>query len=391
MPLCKKCGLILAANDKVCRGCGTPVESTAQSPQPPQFPTSSMPESTPLPKPTGLSYSSPLSSAPPPIPSAPPVTPSAPPPSPSFAAPPPIPSTPFSTPAAPPPTPSFAAPPPLPSTATEATKMTGTTHGTYPPPPTAPMVATPSQPPAHQPPPPPASSVAEPPQPSATQPPPPPSPSVAEPPQPPAPQQPVEQPEEPKPEEPKPIRPKPFKPGGGSKLPPNLDIDNQPVSGVRKPYQQQQEQPPMAQPLDMGQVPPMANPPNKEQPVNQPFTPPHPQAPNPDDKFDSGLLWAILALVFCCNPIAIASIILSIIASAAHKNGEIEKARKYASISKKVTLAAIIISILYFYFGIKNPVDDNGTVYTPKVQIENNQAQQKPGKKVFVKKPQIRI
>lgn len=351
MPLCKKCGLILAASDKVCRGCGTSVEPTAQSPQPPQFPTSSMPESAPLPKPTGLSYSSPLSSAPPPIPSASPVTPSAPPPSPSFATPPPIPSSPLSTPAAPPPTPSFAAPPPLPSTATEATKMTGTTHGTYPPPPPTPMVSTSSQPSAPQPPPPPAQPDAE---------------TLKLP----ALQRPAEQADEPIR-----IRPKAFKPGDGSKLPPNLDIDKQPVSGVRKPYQPQQQQPPMAQPLDMAQVPPMAKPPIKEQPIYQPFTPPSSEAPNPGDKFDSGLIWAILVLILCCNPIAIASIVLSAIAGGEFKRGDIENAQKHAKLSKIITLIAAILSILSGIAVSMVPTDDSPNTNNSLIQQEETDEQ----------------
>ncbi len=344
MPLCKKCGLILAASDKVCRGCGTPVEPTAQTPQPPQFPSSSMLESAPLPKLSGLPYSSPLSSAPPPIPSAPPVTPSAspvtpsaPPPSPSFAAPPPIPSTPLSTPAAPPPTPSFGAPPPLPTTGTSGISGTST--------PAAPPPVPNTQPAASPAPPPPAA----------------PAPPAEEILKLPTPQQPASQPEEPIR-----IRPKAFKPGGGSKLPSNLDIDNQPVSGVRRPYQPQQ-QPPMTQPLNMAQVPPMANPPIKEQPVYRPFTPPTPQPPNSNGSLNTGLGWAVLALFPCCgfNIFAIIAIVLSVIAGGEYKRGEYEIATKHAKTSKTLTIIAVIFAIVIWLIILSIPTDDAKEVNTP--------------------------
>ena len=166
----------------------------------------------------------------------------------------------------------------------------------------------------------------------------------------PTPQQPASQPEEPIR-----IRPKAFKPGGGSKLPSNLDIDNQPVSGVRRPYQPQQ-QPPMAQPLNMAQVPPMANPPIKEQPVYQPFTPP--QAPPSNGNFSSGLVWAILTLIFCCNPLSIASVVLSAIATGEFKSGDLESAQKHAKLSKIITIIAIALSILSAIAFSMIPVDE---------------------------------
>ena len=144
---------------------------------------------------------------------------------------------------------------------------------------------------------------------------------------------------------------------GGSKLPPNLDIDNQPVSGVRKPYQQQQpQQPPMAQPLNMAQVPPMANPPIKEQPVYQPFTPP--QAPPSNGNFSSGLVWAILTLIFCCNPLSITSVVLSAIATGEFKSGDLESAQKHAKLSKIITIIAIALSILSAIAFSMIPVDE---------------------------------
>ena len=156
---------------------------------------------------------------------------------------------------------------------------------------------------------------------------------------------------------------------GGSKLPPNLDIDNQPVSGVRKPYQQQQpQQPPMAQPLNMAQVPPMENPPIKEQPVYQPFTPP--QAPPSNGNFSSGLVWAILTLIFCCNPLAIASVILSAIATGEFKSGDVESAQKHAKLSKIITIIAIALSILSGIAFSMIPVDETTTTEEEIEQID---------------------
>ena len=140
-------------------------------------------------------------------------------------------------------------------------------------------------------------------------------------------------------------------------MPPNLDIDKQPVSGVRKPYQQQQ--PPMAQPINMTQVPPMANPPIKEQPVYQPFTPPTQQSQNANGSFSTGMVWAILVLILCCNPIAIASIVLSAIAGGEFKRGDIENAKTHASLSKKITIAAVIISIIFSVIVSMIPTDNS--------------------------------
>ena len=103
----------------------------------------------------------------------------------------------------------------------------------------------------------------------------------------------------------------------------------------------------MAQPINMAQVPPMANPPIKEQPVYQPFTPPTAQPPNSNGSFSTGMVWAILVLILCCNPIAIASIVLSAIAGAEFKRGDIANAQKHASLSKKITIAAAIITIIF--------------------------------------------
>ncbi|MBO4526962.1 MAG: CD225/dispanin family protein [Victivallales bacterium] len=199
-------------------------------------------------------------------------------------------------------------------------------------------------------------------QPAAPQPPTPQLPA----PQPPAPQ-PPEQPSAEQPQEPQPIRPKAFKPSGSnSKLPPNLDIDNQPVSGVRKPFQQQQ-QPPMAQPINMAQIPPMANPPIEEQPIYRPPTMPPPQSQS--DKFSSGLLWAILTLIFCCNPLAFISIILSAIANGEFKRGDIESAKKHAKISKIITFVAALISIITFVLMPTPEVTDkNGMVLPEEIE-----------------------
>ena len=158
-------------------------------------------------------------------------------------------------------------------------------------------------------------------------------------------------------------------------MPPNLDIDNQPVSGVRKPYQPQQQQqpqqpqqPPMAQPINMSQVPPMANPPIKEQPVYQPFTPP--QAPTSNGNFSSGLVWAILTLIFCCNPLSIVSVVLSAIATGEFKSGDLESAQKHAKLSKIITIIAISLSVLSAIAFSMIPVDETTTTEEEIEQID---------------------
>ena len=59
------------------------------------------------------------------------------------------------------------------------------------------------------------------------------------------------------------------------------------------------------------------------------------------------MVWAILVLILCCNPIAIASIVLSAVAGAEFKRGDFENAQKHASLSKKITIAAAIITIIF--------------------------------------------
>ncbi len=88
-------------------------------------------------------------------------------------------------------------------------------------------------------------------------------------------------------------------------------------------------QPPMAQP-------PMAQPPMMQQPMTQ-----QPVA------FSSGLVWAILVLIFCCNPIAIASIVLSAIAGNEFQKGDFANAMQHAKLSKIITLIAFILTILF--------------------------------------------
>ena len=58
------------------------------------------------------------------------------------------------------------------------------------------------------------------------------------------------------------------------------------------------------------------------------------------------MVWAILVLILCCNPIVIASIVLSAIAGSEFKRGDIENAQKHAKLSKIITLIAAILSIL---------------------------------------------
>ena len=115
----------------------------------------------------------------------------------------------------------------------------------------------------------------------------------------------------------------------------------------------------MAQPINMSQVPPMANPPIKEQPVYQPFATSSPQIPISDGGFSSGLVWAILALILCCNPLAIASVVLSAIASGEFKRGDIESARKHAKLSKIITIIAVALTLLSAVLVSMVPTEDS--------------------------------
>ncbi len=71
------------------------------------------------------------------------------------------------------------------------------------------------------------------------------------------------------------------------------------------------------------------------------------------------MVWAILVLILCCNPIAIASIVLSAVAGGEFKRGDIENAQKHASLSKKITIIAVIISIILSVIASKIPTDNN--------------------------------
>ncbi len=71
------------------------------------------------------------------------------------------------------------------------------------------------------------------------------------------------------------------------------------------------------------------------------------------------MVWAILVLILCCNPIAIASIVLSAIAGGEFNRGDIENAQKHASLSKKITIIAAILSIILGIIVGMIPTDDS--------------------------------
>ncbi len=123
----------------------------------------------------------------------------------------------------------------------------------------------------------------------------------------------------------------------------------------------------------------MANPPIKEQPVYQPFTPPTQQQPNTNGNFSTGLVWAILVLILCCNPIAIASIVLSAIAGGEFKRGDFENAQKHASLSKKITIIAVIISIISGVLFSMIPTDNisNDDDVLQQEEVENDSVKDK--------------
>ena len=126
----------------------------------------------------------------------------------------------------------------------------------------------------------------------------------------------------------------------------------------------------MAQPINMSQVPPMANPPIKEQPVYQPFATSSPQIPISDGGFSSGLVWAILALILCCNPLSIVSVVLSAIATGEFKSGDLESAQKHAKLSKIITIIAISLSVLSAIAFSMIPVDETTTTEEEIEQID---------------------
>ena len=97
-----------------------------------------------------------------------------------------------------------------------------------------------------------------------------------------------------------------------------------------------------------------------------------------DTQFSTGLGWAIVTLILCCNPIAIVSIILSAIASSEFKRGDIESAQKHASLSKKITFALIIISLIFFFFiGNAEGDETEETDDTPQEQVEHAPVKEK--------------
>ena len=108
-------------------------------------------------------------------------------------------------------------------------------------------------------------------------------------------------------------------------------------------------QPPMAQPIQGGY----------QQPQN----------------FNSGLLWACLALIPCCgfNIFAIIAIVLSAIAGGEYKRGDYEMAMKHAKSSKNLTITAIATSIILWIIIIALPTetqDDDDVSDTPQATIQ---------------------
>lgn len=90
------------------------------------------------------------------------------------------------------------------------------------------------------------------------------------------------------------------------------------------------------------------------------------------------MVWAILVLILCCNPIAIASIVLSAIAGAEFKRGDFENAQKHASLSKKITIAAAIITIIFGAI-INNLADEttSGGDQDLQEEVENDPAKER--------------
>ena len=90
--------------------------------------------------------------------------------------------------------------------------------------------------------------------------------------------------------------------------------------------------------------------------------------------FNSGLLWACLALIPCCgfNIFAIIAIVLSAIAGGEYKRGDYDMAMKHAKISKNLTIIAIATAIIIWIIIVAFPTEtqDNNVLDEPQTTIQ---------------------
>ena len=74
-------------------------------------------------------------------------------------------------------------------------------------------------------------------------------------------------------------------------------------------------------------------------------------------------------MIFCCNPLAIVSIILSAIASGEFKRGLIDEAAHHARLSKIISAIALALSLLAFVAIAMVPTDEKTETETVPVQV----------------------
>lgn len=93
----------------------------------------------------------------------------------------------------------------------------------------------------------------------------------------------------------------------------------------------------------MGQYPP---PPD----YNPPPPPPYYQAAQHGrhlGKADDQLVVSILVMLFCCQPLGIASIVFSAMTMSANNAGNFDQAHRHANLAKKFNMWAIILGLVY--------------------------------------------
>ncbi len=81
-----------------------------------------------------------------------------------------------------------------------------------------------------------------------------------------------------------------------------------------------------------------------------PPAPPYYQAPQQGQyrgKADDQLVVSILVMLFCCQPLGIASIVFSAMAMSANNAGNFDQAHRHANLAKKFNMWAIILGLLY--------------------------------------------
>lgn len=79
---------------------------------------------------------------------------------------------------------------------------------------------------------------------------------------------------------------------------------------------------------------------------------PAPAATTPDKKVTDFFIWSIVALVLCCNPIAIGAIVFSLQSREKMKANDIEGAKKASKFAMWFIIAAVATSLLTWALAI---------------------------------------